>query len=72
VLHAIVEGEPGIFPDPVARVMRTIGGWFGRRRGSDTDARRDADDADAGGTDASRRGVDGTGAGRVADDDAPA
>jgi hypothetical protein len=32
VLRTIVEGEPGIFPDPVARVMRTIGGWFGRRR----------------------------------------
>lgn len=32
VLHTIVEGEPGIFPDPVARVMRRIGGWFDRRR----------------------------------------
>jgi hypothetical protein len=72
VLHAIVEGEPGIFPDPVARVMRAIGGWFGRRRGPDNDARRDADDADAGGTDAGHRDVDGTDAGRVADDDSPA
>jgi hypothetical protein len=34
VLHTIVEGEPGIFPDPVARVMRRIGGWFGHRRSS--------------------------------------
>lgn len=32
MLHTIVEGEPGIFPDPVARVMRRIGGWFERRR----------------------------------------
>jgi hypothetical protein len=31
VLHTIVEGEPGIFPEPVARIMRTIGGWFGRK-----------------------------------------
>jgi hypothetical protein len=31
VLRTIIEGEPGIFPDPVARVMRTIGGWFGHR-----------------------------------------
>ena len=28
MLHTIVEGDPGIFPDPVARVMRKIGGWF--------------------------------------------
>jgi hypothetical protein len=32
VLRTIVEGEPGIFPEPVARVMRTIGGWFDRRK----------------------------------------
>lgn len=32
VLRTIVEGEPGIFPDPVARIMRGIGGIF-RRRG---------------------------------------
>jgi len=32
VLRTIVEGEPGIFPDPVARVMRTIGGRFDRRK----------------------------------------
>jgi hypothetical protein len=31
-LHAIVEGEPGIFPAPVARVMQKIGGFFDRRR----------------------------------------
>jgi hypothetical protein len=32
-MHAnIVEGEPGIFPDPVARVLRAIGGLFGGRR----------------------------------------
>lgn len=32
MLRTIVEGEPGIFPEPVARVMRTIGGWFDRRK----------------------------------------
>lgn len=36
MLRTIVEGEPGIFPDPVARVMRTIGGWFGRRDRAET------------------------------------
>lgn len=30
--HGVVEGEPGIFPAPVAKVMRTIGGLFGRKR----------------------------------------
>jgi len=32
VLRTIIEGEPGIFPDPVARVMRKIGGLFDRGR----------------------------------------
>jgi hypothetical protein len=27
----IVEGEPGIFPDPVARLLRGIGRLFARR-----------------------------------------
>lgn len=33
----VVEGEPGIFPEPVARIMRSIGGLFGggRRRRPD-------------------------------------
>ena len=31
MLRTIIEGEPGIFPDPVARALRTIGGWFGHR-----------------------------------------
>jgi hypothetical protein len=31
MVHAIVEGEPGIFPDPVARILRGIGGLFRRR-----------------------------------------
>jgi hypothetical protein len=30
VLRTIVEGEPGIFPEPVARIMRSIGGLFRR------------------------------------------
>jgi hypothetical protein len=32
VRHNIVEGEPGIFPEPVARVMRKIGELFGAKR----------------------------------------
>jgi hypothetical protein len=30
----VVEGEPGIFPEPITRFMRTVGGLFGggRRR----------------------------------------
>ena len=28
--HGIVEGEPGIFPDPIARLMRGIGRLFDR------------------------------------------
>ena len=28
--HGIVEGEPGIFPEPVARIMRGIGRLFTR------------------------------------------
>ncbi|HEY8545099.1 MAG TPA: hypothetical protein VIL36_08625 [Acidimicrobiales bacterium] len=30
--HGIVEGEPGIFPDPIARLMRGIGRLFDRGR----------------------------------------
>jgi hypothetical protein len=30
---AVVEGEPGIFPDPIARVLRAIGRLFKPRRG---------------------------------------
>jgi hypothetical protein len=37
VLRTIVEGEPGIFPDPVARIMRGIGGLFRRRPERDPD-----------------------------------
>lgn len=32
MLRTIVEGEPGIFPEPVARAMRKIGGLFDRGR----------------------------------------
>jgi hypothetical protein len=28
----VVEGEPGMFPEPVARVLRKIGGLFGGNR----------------------------------------
>jgi hypothetical protein len=30
VLHLVVEGEPGIFPQPVADVLRRLGGWAER------------------------------------------
>jgi hypothetical protein len=30
--HGVVEGEPGVFPAPVAKVMRSIGGLFGRKK----------------------------------------
>ena len=35
----VVEGEPGIFPEPITRFMRTIGGLFGggRRQRRDDD-----------------------------------
>ena len=33
--HGIVEGEPGIFPAPIARLFQAIGRLFGRRRGTD-------------------------------------
>lgn len=32
MLRTIVEGEPGIFPNPVAHAMRKIGGLFDRKR----------------------------------------
>jgi hypothetical protein len=57
----VVEGEPGIFPEPITRFMRTIGGLFGgsRRRRSDDDRTSTAEtggpgepaDADTPGTD---------------------
>jgi hypothetical protein len=33
--NGIVEGEPGIFPAPIARLFRSIGRLFGRGRRSD-------------------------------------
>jgi hypothetical protein len=32
--HGIVEGEPGIFPAPIARLFQAIGRLFGRGRRS--------------------------------------
>jgi hypothetical protein len=63
VLRTIVEGEPGIFPDPVARLMRTIGGWFGRRKGDDEQAPTDRS-TDAGGTSPPPDGADHSGESR--------
>jgi hypothetical protein len=51
VQHAIVEGEPGIFPDPVARVMRAIGGWFGRRKDQTDETQGSRDPRGPAGTD---------------------
>ena len=38
MIRTIVEGEPGIFPDPVARIMRGIGGLFRRKPSPDVAA----------------------------------
>jgi hypothetical protein len=32
VRHNVVEGEPGMFPDPIARFMRKVGQLFDRKR----------------------------------------
>ncbi len=44
VRRHIVEGEPGIFPSPVARVLQGIGGLF-RRKDDDVDPDPDPDPA---------------------------
>lgn len=33
--HGIVEGEPGIFPDPIARLFVAIGRFLRRRGGGE-------------------------------------
>jgi hypothetical protein len=45
VLRTIVEGEPGIFPEPVARLMRGIGGIFRRKPTGERSRPEDAADA---------------------------
>ena len=35
VRFGIVEGEPGIFPDPIARLFRLLGSGFRRKRQKD-------------------------------------
>ena len=35
VRFGIVEGEPGIFPDPIARLFRLLGGGLRRKRQKD-------------------------------------
>jgi hypothetical protein len=42
--HNIVEGEPGIFPDPIARFFRWIFGLFGRSRHKETPEGEGPDD----------------------------
>lgn len=41
--HGIVEGEPGIFPDPIARFMRGVGRFFDRGRRQDQAPPTDTD-----------------------------
>ncbi len=45
---AIVEGEPGIFPDPVSRLLRLLARPFRNRatKGDDTDSRGDDNDVE--------------------------
>jgi hypothetical protein len=40
--HNIVEGEPGIFPDPIARFLRWVFGPLSRRARGRTQAPPDA------------------------------
>ena len=47
MLRTIVEGEPGAFPEPVARLMRGIGGLFRRKPTGE----RDGDSASTASTD---------------------
>lgn len=43
--HGIVEGEPGIFPDPISRLMRKISGLFDRKRDRPAEPEASTDDA---------------------------
>jgi len=45
VHHNIVEGEPGIFPDPVTRILRIPGRWLDRRKGRNRAGQPDQPDA---------------------------
>ena len=38
MMFGIVEGEPGIFPDPIARIFRAISRLFRRRPRDDSEA----------------------------------
>jgi hypothetical protein len=40
----VVEGEPGIFPDPIARVLRAIGRFVTTRRGEAAKSTQDVED----------------------------
>jgi len=52
----VVEGEPGIFPEPITRFMRTIGGLFGagkpRKSAEDQSSTPDSATSEPKGTDA--------------------
>jgi hypothetical protein len=42
----VVEGEPGIFPDPIARLLRAFGRFVTGRRQRAVDRTRDLDASD--------------------------
>jgi hypothetical protein len=41
--NGIVEGEPGIFPEPVARFLRAVGNLFNRGEKADDTPRDEGD-----------------------------
>ena len=53
--HGIVEGEPGIFPDPIARLFVAISRFLRRRSGREEEAGQEPPEAPRGDKD------DGTG-----------
>jgi hypothetical protein len=68
VQHGIVEGEPGIFPAPVAKVMRAIGGLFGKKKPPSSSSSAPAEDTPYSDLDPKPPGTSAP----AADDDPPA
>jgi hypothetical protein len=46
--HGIVEGEPGMFPDPIARLFVAISRFLRRRSGAEKDAKQEPPEAPRG------------------------
>ena len=46
--HGIVEGEPGIFPDPIARLFVAIARFLRRRRGAEEEPPSEAPRGESG------------------------